>query len=260
MVALPIATRPVANEVDPGAGRLVAAASIAPTIGPHGDDTTGAMDQVATDPPIDRSVAPTGPRDPSQLTGYEWPIRNARITNAFGKGYPGSFVIDGVTAHDGIDIASFCWAQITAAHDGTVLVAGRHDEGFVGWIGDLTPYRTKVDAASSWGGHAIVIVIDDGNGYRSVYVHLARVNVKAGDVVKAGDSIGWEGETGKATGCHLHYSIFSPEETASWQLDPATQKQSLLPSREIARIDPIEVLPPPATVGITWGWGVTPED
>ena len=52
-------------------------------------------------------------------------------------GSPGSFVVDGRTFHDGIDISSFCGARIVAAHDGVVLAAGRHHEGFMGWVGDL---------------------------------------------------------------------------------------------------------------------------
>jgi murein DD-endopeptidase MepM/ murein hydrolase activator NlpD len=263
VVALPLATRPASTPIGGADLNLLADASLAPSLGPHGDDTsaggTPAKDP-ATEPPIDRSAAPTGPRDPAQLTGYRWPIRNARITNGFGKGYPGGFVIDGVTAHDGIDVANWCGAPIWAAHDGMVLTAGRHHEGFVGWLDDLTAYRASVDATNAWRSKAIAIVIDDQNGYRSVYVHLAKVNVKAGDVVKAGDLIGWEGETGNATGCHLHYGLFSPDETASWLLDPDTKSVEFLPRGEIARINPLLVLPPLSDAGISWAWGVTPED
>ena len=263
VIALPIATRPASTPIDAAALDVLAQASPAQTIGPHGDDTSdggNAGPGRATDPPVDRSVAPTGPRDPSQLTGYQWPIRNARITNGFGKGYPGGFRVDGVTAHDGIDVANWCGAPIWAAHDGVVLTAGHHHEGFIGWRDDLTAYRASVDAVNGWRSKAIAIVIDDQNGYRSVYVHLAKVNVKAGDVVKAGDLIGWEGRTGNATGCHLHYMLFSPDEPASWLLEPDTKSIQFLPHGEIARIDPFLVLPPLADAGITWGWGVTPED
>lgn len=232
--------------------------TIAPAIeslGPHGDDGSS-----ATDPPIDRSAMTERALGAPLLSGYRWPIRNSRITNAFGKGHPGGFLVDGVTAHDGIDLSTFCWDRIVAAHGGTVLAAGRHHEGFVGWLGDLTAFRARLDAANAWRTRAIAVVIDDGNGYRSVYVHLARVNVKPGDVVNAGDLIGWEGETGNATGCHLHYSLFSPAETDSWLLDPEVAARNLLPEREIARIDPLRVLPPLEDAGITWGWGVRQTD
>ena len=65
----------------------------------------------------------------------------------------------------------------------------------------------------------IVIVIDDGDGYRSIYAHFSKVVVKRGDVVKAGDFLGYEGMTGHASGCHLHYGLFSPLETATFGMD-----------------------------------------
>jgi murein DD-endopeptidase MepM/ murein hydrolase activator NlpD len=233
---------------------LTAVAS--PSAEPHGDD----VDRLV-DPPIDRAAGPTpAPASPAQLSGYRWPIRNARITNVYGKGHPGGFLVDGVTAHDGIDLSTFCGDRIVAAHDGLVLAAGRHHEGYVGWLGDLTAFREKLDAENAWRTRAIAVVIDDGNGYRSLYIHLAKANVAPGDIVRAGDLIGWEGETGNATGCHLHYGLFSPDATDSWLLDPEVAARNLLPDREIARIDPLLVLPPLADAGITWGWGVAPTE
>jgi murein DD-endopeptidase MepM/ murein hydrolase activator NlpD len=261
IVAIPMASRPASNpEPTSPSGALAAApaavdATARPTLGPHGDDV-----DAATDPPIDREERALRARTAPLLSGYRWPIKHARITNAFGKGYPGGFVIDGVTAHDGIDLATWCGDRITAAHDGTVLAAGHRHEGFVGWIDDLTAYRASVDAVNGWRSKAIAVVIDDGNGYRSVYLHLGRVNVKAGDVVKAGDLIGWEGATGNATGCHLHYSLFSPTGTGAWLLAPDAKSIDLLPHGEIARIDPFLVMPPIEDAGLTWGWGVKRSD
>ncbi|HUQ44693.1 MAG TPA: M23 family metallopeptidase [Candidatus Limnocylindria bacterium] len=191
----------------------------------------------------------------AELSGYRWPIENARITNAFGSGQPGSFVVDGRTYHDGLDVSSFCGARIVAAHDGQVLAAGRHHAEAMGWIGDLGPFRAKLDGTNGWGGQSITVVTDDGNGYRSIYAHLARKTVGVGDLVKAGDLIGYEGASGHATGCHLHYSLFSPLETRSLALEKKVATKTLLPPREIARIDPLLVLPPPEDAHITWGWG-----
>jgi murein DD-endopeptidase MepM/ murein hydrolase activator NlpD len=211
-------------------------------------------------PPKDDTERPRGgrPAEPATLTGYAWPVTNARITNGYGKGSPGNFEVDGVTFHDGIDISSFCGAPILAAHDGTVLNAGRHHEAWLGWVGDLGPYRDKITRKDAWGGQAISVVIDDGNGYRSVYAHLARKAVSAGDEVRAGDVIGYEGASGNATGCHLHFSIYSPEELRTLDLEKKVAEKTLLPPREIARINPFLVLPPPEAARITWGWGVTP--
>lgn len=157
--------------------------------------------------------------------------------------------------HDGIDISSFCGAHVVAAHDGVVLSAGRHYEGYTGWVGDLGPYRDRLDRRSGWGGLAIGVVIDDGNGYRSIYLHLNLATVEKGDVVRAGDMLGYQGSTGVATGCHLHYAIFSPLERRTIGVDPKLTRETRLPNLKIARIDPLLVLPPPETASITWGWG-----
>lgn len=262
VVALPLAAQRAAAPLPVNTAGPVAAASAsnalpAGSLGPHGDD----VDAIEpTDPPVDRAVMAFRAREAPRLSGYRWPIRNARITNLFGKGYPGGFQVDGVTAHDGIDLATWCGDRIVAAHDGVVLAAGRRHEAYVGWVDDLTAYRASVDAVNGWYAKAIAVVIDDGNGYRSVYVHLGRTNVKRGDAVKAGDLIGWEGATGNATGCHVHYGLFSPTETDAWLLEPNARSAGLLPNGEIARIDPMLVLPPLEDAGITWGWGVERTD
>lgn len=199
-----------------------------------------------------RTLAPT---PPSRLTGYRWPVQNARITNAFGVGRPGTEVVDGESMHDGIDISSFCGAHVVAAHDGVVIAAGRHYEGYVGWVGDLEPYRAWLDRRSGWGGLAIAVVIDDGNGYRSIYLHLNLATVERGETVRAGQMIGYQGSTGNATGCHLHYALFSPLERRTIAFDPKLAARWRLPVLKIARIDPLLVLPPPADAAITWGWG-----
>ena len=227
-----------------------------PSLGAHGDGVAGATPSLAA-PTAEPSTDPPDP-DPSaldQLTGYQWPLTNARITNGFGPGRPGSFVVDGGTFHDGIDIASFCGHAIVAAHDGVILTAGRRSEAYLGWLGDLGPFRARLDAEQGWLGQSITIVTDDLNGYRSVYAHLARTAVKAGDAVEAGDVIAYEGASGHATGCHLHFALFSPLETRTLDLDPKIAAKTKLPAREVMRIDPLLVLPPPEDAAITWGWG-----
>ena len=236
----------------------VAVATAPPTsIGPHGDGVPGPAPSVANLPAPSDANGPGAEEPPPVplLDGYQWPIHNARLTNAFGSGRPSSFSLDGLPFHDGIDIASFCGARITAAHDGVVLGAGRRTQGLMGWVGDLTAFRAKLEAEDAWRTQAITVVIDDGNGYRSIYAHLGVASVEKGDLVEAGDLVGWEGASGNATGCHLHYALFSPTETSMLALDPKIAKKNKLPRFEIARIDPLLVLPPLGEAGITWGWG-----
>lgn len=190
------------------------------------------------------------PPPPSSLTGYRWPIRKARLTLPFGPTPLGSRIVDGRPFHDGIDLATFCGDRIVAAHDGTVLAAGRHYDEAMGWVGDLTPYLNRLDEQHLWLTLPNVVVIDDGNGYRSIYAHFRGIVVKPGDVVRAGQFLGWEGATGHATGCHLHYGLFSPDTSATFGFDPVAAAHMLLPTEELARIDPLQVLPPLEVSGI----------
>jgi murein DD-endopeptidase MepM/ murein hydrolase activator NlpD len=200
----------------------------------------------ASGPGQDRSVAlPPARIAPlvSQLTGYVWPISNGRITQPFGFSPLGTLMVAGRLFHDGLDIATFCGDRIRAAHDGVVLAAGRRSDPELGWLGSLDAYHRRLDKKQLWGGLAIIVVTDDGNGYRSIYAHLSRTIVRAGQTIRAGQLIGYEGATGFASGCHLHFGLFSPLESATMELDPKIARKTHLPSFEIARIDPLLVLP-----------------
>jgi len=206
---------------------------------PRPDPGTGDRDPA-------RRLAP----DPAALRGYAWPLQDARLTLPYGPSHWGSRIQEGVHMHDGLDLATRCGDRITAAHEGVVLAAGRDFDEYMGWAGDLTAYRARLDAKGLWPSLPIVIVIDDGNGYRSVYAHFQEVTVAAGDLVAAGDPLGYEGMTGRATGCHLHYTLFSPHEPALIGLDPVVASHMLLPTEMVARIDPLRVLPPLEAAGI----------
>jgi murein DD-endopeptidase MepM/ murein hydrolase activator NlpD len=182
------------------------------------------------------------------LEGYRWPLAHPRLTLPFGPTPWGSRLVDGQTFHDGVDLATFCNDKVLAAHAGTVLAAGRHYDDVMGWIGSLRPYYNRLDRMGIWRQLPIVIVVDDGNGYRSMYAHMWKITVKAGDTVKAGQVMGFEGMTGRASGCHLHYGLFSPQETATFRIKPDVAKRMKLPKEEIARVDPLLVLPPRAGI------------
>ncbi len=180
---------------------------------------------------------------PATLSGYQWPLPRGRLTLPFGASPWGSRIVDGEKFHDGIDLATFCGDRIVAAHAGTVLTAGRRYDPHMGWIGDLQPYLDRLEKKKLYPTLPIVVIIDDGNGYRSIYAHFSKVVVKKGQTVAAGDFLGYEGMTGRASGCHLHYGMFSPLETATMAIDPDVAKRMKLPAFEIARIDPLLVLP-----------------
>jgi murein DD-endopeptidase MepM/ murein hydrolase activator NlpD len=233
----------------PGAGQVAGAIGTPPASarsGSPGADEPRPVPTPATVPDggmdIARHRAPAAP-PPSRLTGYRWPLAHARLTLPFGPTPWGSRVVDGEPFHDGVDLATFCGDRIMAAHDGVVLVASRHYDSAMGWDGDLGPYFRRLDKKHLWATLPIVVVIDDGNGYRSIYAHFERLTVKKGDRVQAGKVIGYEGATGRATGCHLHYGLFSPAEKGRFGIDSGVVKRMKVPRDETARIDPLLVLP-----------------
>jgi murein DD-endopeptidase MepM/ murein hydrolase activator NlpD len=201
-----------------------------------------------TPTPVPVPTVPPGPptpTPPSQLTGYVWPLVDARVTLPFGPSPYGDFIVNGQLFHDGVDMATKCGDNVMAAHDGVVLTAGRMYVDFMGWNGDLTLYKKKfARPAAQVANLPVVIVIDDGDGYRSIYAHeWPNVKVKPGQHVKAGQVIGYEGATGNATGCHVHFGLYSPLETATFANLPIYMKVDHLPATETARIDPLLVLP-----------------
>ena len=195
-------------------------------------------------PPDASFAAPVGAPPLSGLTGYRWPLPHGRLTLPFGPTPWGSRIVDGQLFHDGIDLATSCGDRIVAAHDGTVLAAGRHYDDAIGWVGDLSAYYRRLDEKQLWSTLPIVVIVDDGNGYRSIYAHFSKSVVKVGATVRAGELIGYEGRTGRASGCHLHYGLFSTWEQAVFAIEPAVVKRMKVPTAQIARVDPLLILPP----------------
>lgn len=87
--------------------------------------------------------------------------------------------------HKGIDISNKGAPPILAADAGKVVISG--------WPDNI--------------GYGNRVLIDHGNGYQTLYGHLARIYVVAGQTVKRGDQIGQMGSTGRSTGVHLHFEI-----------------------------------------------------
>jgi murein DD-endopeptidase MepM/ murein hydrolase activator NlpD len=91
--------------------------------------------------------------------------------------------------HTGIDMAyrNGCGGPIYAAGDGLVMADGRPN--------------------MAYGDTAIGVVIGHSQRLQTWYWHLQREVVSVGQHVEVGDVIGYEGATGNATGCHLHFQV-----------------------------------------------------
>ena len=109
------------------------------------------------------------------------PVNGARLSSVFGmRLHP---VLGYSAMHRGVDFAAPIGAPILAAGDGTVERAG--------------PFST-------YGNY---VKIRHANGYETAYAHMSRVAVFTGARVRQGQIIGYVGESGRATGPHLHYEV-----------------------------------------------------
>lgn len=129
----------------------------------------------------------------SQSSGYVWPLPcSQRVTSRFGTR------ADPFTGesryHSGIDIDGFGndGAPVIAAASGEVITAS-YD--------------------SSYGNYVII----DHGGTSTVYAHLSGLAVSYGQTVSQGETIGYVGATGRATGTHLHFEVYVGDE----RVDPA---------------------------------------
>ncbi len=87
--------------------------------------------------------------------------------------------------HSGLDYAAGTGAPVRAVAPGKIILA-------------RTGYKL----------HGNMVSIDHGEGVVTFYIHLSKVLVKEGQLVKQGDLIGKVGCTGRASGPHLHFSLY----------------------------------------------------
>src|SRR5690606_24074234 len=141
---------------------------------------------------------------------------------------------------EGLDMASFCGDDVYAAHAGEVVASGRRFYHAMGFSDSLDPFYARLERRGSITDLPIAVVIDDGNGYRSVYVHLSEASVKVGQRVKAGQRIGAQGDTGNASGCHLHYELIRMD--GPWMAVAKERvRQDRYPPFVRERVDPLRV-------------------
>ncbi len=104
---------------------------------------------------------------------FMWPADNHSIS---GNDY--------WSGHLGIDIAAGFGANVYAADSGVVVYA-----------------------AGIGGGYGLMVMIDHGNGYHTLYAHNSTILVRCGQAVSKGQVIAYAGSTGNSTGAHLHFEI-----------------------------------------------------
>ena len=132
--------------------------------------------------------------DPTELA---WPA-SGEVTSHYG--WRANSETGGLSAHQGIDIDAPVGTKVASVLDGVVV---------------------SVRQSPTYG---LVIEIEHGGGFSTVYGHLDTSLVESEQTVKRGESIATVGKSGNATGAHLHFEI---------------RKDGL-------EVDPMLYLPPPA--------------
>nr|WP_236673694.1 M23 family metallopeptidase [Comamonas sp. JC664] len=116
------------------------------------------------------------------LPRFSWPLEPVSVTSLFGyRWHP----VTGVhRRHLGIDLRATQGQLIFTADKGVVLRAGRN------------------------GDHGLQVEVQHEGRWVTRYSHLSRILVEPGEAVERGNAVGMAGETGLATGVHLHFELW----------------------------------------------------
>lgn len=135
-------------------------------------------------------IIPDGeaPLPASSYTPSQTPYRGGS-----GPNYAGYYIrpvsgrkTQGLHGYNGVDLAASCGTPIVAAATGDVIMARSG-----GWNG----------------GYGNFIIIDHSNATQTLYAHMGSNIVGVGWHVVQGQVIGYAGDTGRTTGCHLHFEV-----------------------------------------------------
>lgn len=138
----------------------------------------------------------------------QWPLDNVRITQKFGNtAFAAAGAYNG-KGHNGMDFAAPVGTPLKAARGGIVLGTGNTD---------------SVRGCYSFGKW---VLIKHDNGLDTMYAHLSNIKVFAGESVTTGEVIGYSGETGYATGPHLHFGVYVTSATQIMRLGDATNSKT----------------------------------
>ncbi|MCP3101952.1 M23 family metallopeptidase [Myxococcus sp. K15C18031901] len=122
------------------------------------------------------------PEDVGGLPRLSWPVEPVTITSVFGQRWHP--IMGELRRHLGVDLAAKQGQVVYTAAKGVVLRAG--------WNGD----------------HGLQVEVQHDGRWLTRYSHLSRVLVEPGEVLDLGHAVGLAGETGLATGVHVHFELW----------------------------------------------------
>ena len=125
----------------------------------------------------------------------KWPLSAIKITQYFGNTAfaTANPIIYNGGGHNGIDFRAAIGTPITASKEGVVVGVGNTDQ-FCNGV--------------SYGKWAL---IKHTNNLSTLYAHLSIIKVSGGQQVETGQLVGYSGDTGYATGPHLHFEVYASE-------------------------------------------------
>lgn len=104
---------------------------------------------------------------------YKYPVENGHITQGFGF------------FHHAVDIATAYGSNIKPIGSGIVEFAGRVTDG-----------------------KGNIVIVDHGDGLKTIYAHMDKIEVGAGNMVNGNSVLGTVGMTGHTTGPHVHLEVY----------------------------------------------------
>lgn len=133
--------------------------------------------------------------DPSRIPPagkgiLRWPLDNVFITQQFGKTSSSRRLYTSGT-HDGIDFRASIGTPVFASLSGTVM--------------EVNHGAVQNCQYGKW------VLVKHGNGLATLYAHLSEIAVQKGQNISIRQLIGYSGNTGYATGPHLHFTVYVSE-------------------------------------------------
>lgn len=143
----------------------------------------GKLTETTTKPTTKKSSSTKSPAVPSGLSSGG----GADLGGFWHNPLPGGILTQGIHDNNAVDIGAHAGTPIYAAAAGEVIFTSTNGSYNHGWGND--------------------VIINHANGAQTLYAHMSRVAATVGEKVGAGELIGYVGETGMATGNHLHLEV-----------------------------------------------------
>ena len=144
-------------------------------------NSSGHYKRKGSDPLQRRRLQPSQKYSPKGAFHLIWPVEYIKLTQYFSP--PSN------PSHQGVDLGGKKGTSIRAAHEGLVVYAGKG-------------YR----------GYGNMILVEFSEMWATLYAHLDSILVREGDIVGTGDVIGRMGNTGRASGVHLHFELMKDKQ------------------------------------------------